>query len=131
MTRQLLAVGVLALAMALATAWIGWWAVPVFGAVWGVARYGAYPAATAAVSAALAWTVLLGMKALAGPVGEVSRTVGGAMALPGWVPLALSLAFPAALAGAAAGLAHGVMPLLEGGADAAPPRAEHPEKEES
>ena len=115
MIRQLLAVGVLALAMALGTAWIGWWAVPVFGAVWGVTRYGAYPAATAAVGAGLAWMVLLALTALQGPVGDLSRTVAGAMALPGWVPLALTALFPAALSGTAAALAHGIMPVLEGG----------------
>jgi len=114
MTRQLLAVVVLALAMALGTAWIGWWAIPVFGAVWGVTRYGAFPAATAAVAAALAWVVLLGITALQGPAGEVSRTVGNAMALPGWFPLLLTVLFPAALGGVAAGLAHAIMPVLDG-----------------
>jgi len=113
-TRQLLAVAVLALAMALGTAWIGWWAVPVFGGVWGVTRYGNFPAATAAVAAALAWMLLLGLTALQGPAGNVSRMVGNAMALPGWFPLLLTILFPAALAGVAAGLAHAIMPALEG-----------------
>jgi len=127
--RQLLAVCVLALAMALGTAWIGWWAVPVFGAVWGVTRYGAYPAATAAVASALAWTALLGLDALRGPVGALSRMVGGAMALPGWVPLAFTVLFPAALGGVAAALAHGVMPVLEGASHAVAPAHDDADKE--
>jgi len=129
-TRQLLAVCVLALAMALGTAWIGWWAVPVFGAVWGVTRYGAYPAVTAAVASALAWTALLGLDALRGPVGALSRMVGSAMALPGWVPLALAVAFPAALGGVAAALAHGLMPAIEGASHAVARADEHTDKEE-
>jgi len=118
MIRQLLAILVLALAMALGTAWIGWWAVPVFGAVWGVARYGAYPTATAALGGALAWVVLLALTALRGPAGEASRMLGSVMSVPGWVPLLLAVVFPAALGGAAARLAHGIMPMLEGGAGA-------------
>jgi hypothetical protein len=118
MIRQLLAVVVLALAMALGTAWIGWWAVPVFAAVWGVARYGAHPTATAAVGGALAWVVLLAITALRGPAGETSRVLGSAMAVPGWLPLLLTVLFPAALGGAAARLAHTIVPMLEGGAGA-------------
>lgn len=122
MTRQLLAVAVLALAMALGTAWVGWWAVPVFGAVWGVTRYGAYPTVTAAVGAALAWVVLLGITALRGPAGEASRTLASAMGTPGWLPLVLTVLFPAALSGAAAALARAIVPLLEGAAHGEPAR---------
>jgi hypothetical protein len=120
MTRQLLAVAALALAMALGTAWIGWWAVPVFGAVWGVTRYGAYPAATAAVAGAMAWMVLLAITALGGPAGEASRALGDAMSLPGWVPLALTALYPAALGAAAAAVSRAVVPGLEGGAPPEP-----------
>jgi hypothetical protein len=126
MIRQLLAVAVLAFAMALGTAWVGWWAVPVFGAVWGVTRYGAYPAATAAVAAAFAWVVLLGLTALRGPAGEASRVLGSAMGMPGWLPLALAVLFPAALAAAAAGLARAIVPLVEGGAHGDPAAEESP-----
>jgi hypothetical protein len=94
--------------------------VPVFGAVWGVARYGAYPTATAALGGALAWVVLLAITALRGPAGDTSRMLGSAMAVPGWVPLLLAVLFPAALSGAAARLAHGIVPMLESGAGAGP-----------
>lgn len=129
MTRQLLAIVVLALAMALGTAWIGWWAVPVFGAVWGVTRYGAYPAATAAVAGALSWVALLTVTALGGPAGETSRMLGSAMALPGWVPLLLTVLFPAALSGVAAQLAHTIVPAVEGGSGPGAAPRDHGEED--
>ena len=106
MRRHLLLLVVLALAMAAATWWLGWWSVPVVGAAWGAARRGeGRPAATAAVAAAFAWVGLLALVANRGPVGELSRTLGGVMEAPGWVPLLLALLFPALLAGSAAALA--------------------------
>lgn len=118
MRRQFLALGILAVAMALGTWWLGWWVVPVLGAAWGVARYGAFPSATAGVGAALGWMLLLGVSALQGPMGTVSRTLADAMSVPGWVPLALTALFPAALAATSAWLSGAIMPLLEG---ASPP----------
>jgi hypothetical protein len=114
MRRQLVVILALAAAMALGTWWLGWWVVPVLGAAWGVARYGAYPSTTAGVAAALGWTALLGIAALQGPMGEVSRTVGGVLSAPGWVPLALTALFPAGLAAASARVSGALMPLLEG-----------------
>ena len=106
MRRALLQIGVLALVMAGATWWIGWWTVPLVAAAWGAAARGeGYPIATSGVGAALGWVLLLALRATAGPVGELSRKLGGIMAVPGWVPLLLTLAFPAILAAAAAGLA--------------------------
>jgi hypothetical protein len=113
-TRQLLLVGALALAVALGTWWLGWWVVPILGAAWGAARYGAYPSATAGVAAALGWMLLVGVGALQGPMGEVSRTLAGALGVPGWVPLVLMALFPAGLAAAGARVARCVLPLLEG-----------------
>jgi len=112
--RQLLAVTVLAVAMALGTWWLGWWVVPILGAAWGVARYGAYPSATAGVAAALGWLLLVGVGALRGPMGDVSRTLAGALSVPGWVPLLVTGLFPAGLAAAGARFARCVLPLLEG-----------------
>jgi hypothetical protein len=53
----------------------------------------------------LAWTGLLAVQALRGPVGELSRDLGGVLNVPGWVPLLATLVFPAALAGSAAAIA--------------------------
>lgn len=115
MIRQLLIVIVLALAMALGTWWLGWWVVPVLGGAWGVARYGAFPSATAGVAAALGWMLLIGLAALNGPMGDVSRLLGNALSLPGWVPLLVTLLFPAALAAAGAWVSRALMLVLEGG----------------
>jgi hypothetical protein len=114
MIRQLLAVTVLAAAMALGTWWLGWWVVPILGAAWGAARYAAYPSMTAGVAAALGWLLLVGVAALRGPMGEVSRTLAGALSVPGWVPLLVTGLFPAALAAAGARFARCVLPMLEG-----------------
>lgn len=114
MIRQLLAVTVLAVAMALGTWWLGWWVVPILGAAWGAARYAAYPSITAGVAAALGWMLLVGVAALRGPMGEVSRTLAGALSVPGWLPLVVTGLFPAGLAAASARFARCVLPLLEG-----------------
>lgn len=103
MTRRLLEIAVLAGLIAVATVWIGWWTVPLVGAGWGFARHGEpLVGTTAAVSASLAWVVLLGIMAAQGPVGLLARRVGGVFGIPGWAFLALALVFPALLAGAAA-----------------------------
>lgn len=108
MSRHLGLLAVLAAVMAVATWWIGWWSVPIVGAAWGIARRGeGLPAATAGVAASLAWTALLGIQALAGPIGELSRRLGGVMNVPGWTPLVATVVFPAVLAAAAAALAGG------------------------
>ncbi len=105
MRRALVQIGVLALAVAGATWWIGWWTVPLVAAAWGAAARGeGYPVATSAVGAALGWVLLLALRATAGPVGELSRKLGGIMGVPGWVPLLLTLALPAIAAAAAAAL---------------------------
>lgn len=122
MRRQLAAIGLLAVVTALGTWWIGWWAAPVVGAAWGAARFGAYPARTAAVATALGWMLLLAYQALHGAMGEVSRLVGGVLGVPGWTALAAAALFPAALAATGARLSCAIMPLLE----SAPPPVEPP-----
>lgn len=111
MRRHLALVAVLAGAMGVATWWIGWWTVPVVGAAWGVARRGEdFPAATAAVAASLSWMLLLVVQALGGPVGELSRRLGGVLGVPGWVPLLVTVVFPAVLAAGAAALTGSLTP---------------------
>jgi hypothetical protein len=128
MTRQVLLVGALAVVMALGTWWLGWWVVPVLGAAWGVARYGAYPSATAAVAAALGWMLILGVQALRGPMGEVSRILASALDVPGWTPLLITALFPAGLAAASARLARCLLPLLEGAGAAGHSGTSHAER---
>jgi hypothetical protein len=111
--RHLLLIATLALVMGLATWWIGWWTVAVVGAAWGVARRGEdYPAATAGVAAGLSWCSLLAVQSTQGPVGELSRRLGGVLSVPGWVPLAAAVLFPAILAAAAAALTGTLAPAV-------------------
>jgi hypothetical protein len=113
MRRHLLLIGILGVVMGIATWWIGWWTVPLVGAAWGVARRGEdYPAATAGVAASLAWCVLLAVRAAQGPIGELSRRLGGVLGTPGWVPLLAAVAFPAILAAAAAGFTGALTPAV-------------------
>lgn len=113
MRRQLVEIGVLTVAVAVATIWIGWWTVPLIGAGWGFGRYSeGWPVATSAVSASLAWVVLLAFMAFQGPVGALARQVGGVMGMPGWLFLAIGILFPAVLAGSAAAGATVVGELL-------------------
>ncbi len=94
---------VLALAMGLVTALLGWWMVPVVGAIWGfVASRDTWPAATAAAGAGLAWAALLGWAAVRGPILAVAGKVGAIMAVGGAGLIAIALLFPVLLAGSAA-----------------------------
>lgn len=99
----------LSLAVALATWAFGWGAVVVCAGAWTwIRRSDAAAPMLAAVAAALAWGGLLLVQSFSGPVGEVASVVGAAMQV-GAAPLViLTLAFPALLAGATAGLVRGI-----------------------
>jgi hypothetical protein len=56
----------------------------------------------AAAAAVLAWAALLVIAAVRGPLWTLAIKVGAVLALPGWLFLLVTLAFPAILAGAAA-----------------------------
>ena len=93
----------LALVLALATALVGWWTVPLIGTLWGVVRAprrGVAP--DAGLAGALGWGLLLLLAAAQGPVAAVAAQVGAVMGLgaPGLV--VLTLLFPFLLAWAAA-----------------------------
>ena len=103
-------------AFGLATALLGWWTVPVLGALWGLAATGGRLWLGAALAAAAAWAVLLTLTALAGPVGELAVKLGGVMGVPGVFLVLLTLLFPALLAGSAAELAASARRRLRGSA---------------
>lgn len=99
----------LALAFALATAVLGWWAVPVLGAVWGWVDWrSGRVALTAAAAAGVGWAMLLLWTAAQGPVAELAGKVGAVMSLPGWALILLTLVFAVILAGSAAEVARWV-----------------------
>jgi len=93
-------------AFAAATLVLGWWGVPVVGALWG--SIGKPPVIhrwrPAAAAAAIAWAGLLAAE-LVGALGVVVSQLGGALRLPALVAVVLTLVFPALLAGSAAELA--------------------------
>jgi hypothetical protein len=78
---------------------LGWWGVVLGAAIVGFVFYevggGGWRTACAA---ALAWGLLLLIDTVVGPIGVVSRTLGGVMRMPGFALVLLTLAFPAALA---------------------------------
>jgi hypothetical protein len=93
----------LALVFAGATAAAGWWTVPIVAAIWvRVAPRARRPVLSCTVAAAAGCALLLGWTALQGPVDAVARRVGGAVGLPPWGFVLVTLLFPAFLAGAAA-----------------------------
>lgn len=100
-----LRIGLLSLAVALATAVLGWWSVPVLGAVWGgIAGRTTRPALTASASAGIGWILLLLWTATQGPVWDLAQKIGGVMSLPGWMFAVITIGFPMLLAGLAAGV---------------------------
>ncbi len=88
---------------------LGWWAVPVLGAVWGAGaggRPGTVP--LAATAGAAAWALLFLWTAVVGPLDRMAEVLGRIFGVPGPITLLLALAFAALLAGSAAGAAAAV-----------------------
>lgn len=92
-------------AMALGTWYIGWWTVPVVGALW------AFVAATdrtlplqAALAGVNAWGILLALRMPGGGVERVADSVGALLSIGGAALIALTLLYPALLAASAATL---------------------------
>lgn len=99
----------LLVALILGTYAFDWLAVPVIAAAFAWIRRGdATVPLLSSVAGAASWMALLGWQSTAGSVGEVARVVGEAMQVGGGPLLILTIAFPALLAGAAAGLVRGV-----------------------
>jgi hypothetical protein len=65
------------------------------------------PARRAALAGILAWAGILLFKGLRGDeIGALSRTLGGAMGVPSWAIVLVTLLYPAVLAASAAWLSH-------------------------
>lgn len=101
-------VALVAAVMALGTWGFGWWAVPVVGLVVGAGRITTRPVWVAALGATLGWTGLLAWRATGGSVTELATLLGEVMGVPGVAVAGLTLLFPALVAGAAAGVGHGL-----------------------
>ena len=99
--RRGIRIVVLAALIAAATALVGWWTVPVVTALW-VRVFPHAPMRTSVLGAALGWAGLLGWTAWHDSVMPLAHRLAGVLDLPWWGPVALTLLFPALLAGAAA-----------------------------
>jgi hypothetical protein len=99
----------LVIAVSLATWTFGWGAVVVLAAGWTwIRRDDPAVPLLASLAAIVSWGLLLGIQALGSPIGRVADVVGTAMQVGPAALLVLTLAFPALLAGATAGLVRGL-----------------------
>ena len=85
---------------ALATAYMGWWTVPLLALLLGM-RLGP---GLVGLAAALGWAGLLGRDALAAPLLPYAGKLGGLFGLPGWSFVLLTVLFAGLLAWSAAAL---------------------------
>jgi len=93
----------IAAATAAATILLGWWSVALVGVVSGtVLPPRRATTLEAAGGAALGWTAILEVSAVTGPIWAVAQRVGPVFSLPAWGFVAVTLVFPALLAGSAA-----------------------------
>ena len=97
---------VLVAAFVAGTAFVGWWAVPIVGAVYGLVATDGMPWLLTSLAASTAWALLLLLAAATqGPVLELAGVVSGVFGLPGFAFIVLTLSFAALLAGSAGELA--------------------------
>jgi hypothetical protein len=85
---------------------LGWWGVAVAALILGfVFRHEDGRAWWVALGASEGWAILLVIDMVAGPLGRVESTLGGAMRIPGPALLLLTLLFPALLGWSGAAVA--------------------------
>lgn len=103
MSPRLLWFVTMLVAMTLSTWAFGWAAVVVIAAAWTwIRRRDPAVPLLAAIGGAASWALLLGFQAMSGPVARVADVVGAAMQVGPGALWALTLAYPALLAGATA-----------------------------
>ena len=96
-----------ALVTAAATWVVGWWTVPLVGAV---AGFFLSRPALVGLACALAWAALLGMHSVAGAVGRLSVTLAGIMGVPAIALFVITILFPFALGWSSASLGRALRP---------------------
>ena len=95
----------LGVAVAIGTWILGWWAVPLLGAAWGILRRGQPRFWTAAFGGIVGWWLLMLYNATQGSVAGMATLMGDIFRIGGWGMVALMYVFPALLAGCAAQVA--------------------------
>lgn len=103
--RNFARIAVLGLAMAIGTWVLGWWAVPLLGAAWGVLRRGQPRFWTAALGGVVGWWLLMLYDAALGSVGRMATLLGDIFGVGSWGMVAIMYLFPLLLAGCAAQVA--------------------------
>ncbi len=99
----------LLLALSLGSYAFDWYSVPVIAAAFAwIRRDDAAVPVLSSLAGASSWMVLLAWQSLAGPVAEVAQVVGEAMQVGAGPLMVLTIAFPALLAGSAAGVVRGI-----------------------
>ena len=112
--RRWLSFAALTIAFALATL-LGWWAVPLVAALWGVLRPTVNaPAGTAALAAASAWALwlLADWQSDHDAMSVLATRLGGAMSLPPAALFALTLVLAGLLAWSAASFSSALASLF-------------------
>jgi hypothetical protein len=98
----------LLLALTLGTFAFDWLSVPIIAAAFAwIRRDDAAVPVLSSIAGAASWMVLLAIQSFAGPIGDVARVVGEAMQVGAGPLVMLTIAFPALLAGSAAGVVRG------------------------
>lgn len=100
---------IVAAATALGSILVGWWAVPMIGAVYGlVPGSSRWPTLLAGAGAGLGWAALLVWTATQGAAVQLSSKVGAILGLPAPGLFGVTVLFAALLAGSAATLTGGL-----------------------
>lgn len=105
MPRPILLLG-LAAAIAAGTMFVGWWALPLLAAAWGLR----FRPLDAGVAGAIAWGGLLAWQAATAPVMPLAVRLSGIFPLPAPAIVLLTPAFAALLGWSAAAVVHSLMP---------------------
>ena len=95
-----------AVAIALGTWMLGWWAVPVIALVGGLMRCRAW---IVCLASSAAWLALLAIDAATGSVASVAGVLAGVMRLPAIAIVALTIILPALLGWSAASLGNAAL----------------------
>lgn len=107
MIARLIRVFAVAIAVAIATWFAGWWAVPLCGAVYALLRAREKGATgEAATGAMLAWAALLAWQASHPAFERLSGALNGLFPVPGVVLMLVAVLLAGLLAGSAAHLTH-------------------------
>jgi hypothetical protein len=99
---------IVAVAAALGTWMLGWWAIPVVALIAGLMRC---RASIVSAASATAWLMLLAIDAASGSIGTVGTVLTGVMRVPAIGIYALTILLPALLGWSAASLGNAALSL--------------------